>query len=230
MEPIVIIAAIAGTVGAYMKWESSSKKKKEEQARIAAEIQRDKEIEYAQQQLKLFSNWLTPAMVIDSNIWMNERYESFFHCMKLSCILKKYKIELFGVQFDEISNIKKAASYGDPKNARARIAINRVEALQKVNLLRVVPISIDAKRGAYADPLIVTVLAQQSREGKRCTFFSDDKELRVRVRQHFSDYSEADWQIVEVETYIGTCEKIVRGYQLLSEKNKSEQGSGGNGG
>lgn len=237
MEPIAVVAALAGTFGAYIKWTSHNKRKREEQERAMAEErrikleeERDKVIKDAMEQLLLFAEWLTPAMVIDSNIWMNERYDSFFSCIRLACLIKKYRIELFGVQFDEISNIKKAAQYGDARNARARIAINRIEALQKDNFLRVIPITVDAKRGAYADPLIVKVLAQQSREGKKCTFFSDDKELRVRVRQHLSDYAEADWQIVEVENHLPTCEKILNGHRELWKRKQSEQAGSGNGG
>ena len=171
-------------------------------------------VAYAEKELGRFCNLFTPVMIIDSNIWMDEDYDSFFECVRLACIRKNYEIELFGVQFDEIANIKKTSSYGEVRNRRARLAINRIEYLQKARLLRVVPVTVDAKRGAYADPLIVKVLASKSREGKECTLFTNDKELRVRARQVLSDYSEADYQIVEIANYMGTYEKIAEGYQI----------------
>lgn len=197
------------------------KRMKNEQDRIEAEIQRDKEILYAEQQLARFSKWLTPVMVIDSNIWMNERYKFFFDCMELSCDLKKYRIKLLSVQYDEIRNIKEAALHGDPKSAKARIAISRIRAFQKVNLLNVPGISIDAKKGADAGPEIVKFLAEQLGEGKSCTFFSDDKELRVRVHEKLREISEDNWEIVEIQDHLGTFEKIVKGFQLRAEKAKA---------
>ena len=234
MEVITILAAVAAATGGFKTWEAHRRRKREaaekaqEEARQAAErarqeVERAQKIAYATEQLRRFSNWLTQVMIIDSNIWMNENYDSFFHSMRLACISKKYKIELFGLQFDEIANIKKSVNFGEAKNRRARMAINRIEEFQKADILRVIPITIDAKRGAYADPLIVKVLATKSREGKECTLFSDDKELRVRARQFLADHSEADFKIIEVENYLGTCQKIVEGFRLLEEQRKSEQ-------
>jgi hypothetical protein len=201
------------------------KEKEKERERINAEIWRDEKISLAEQKLSELGQWLTPVLVIDSNIWMNEKYDSFFDSMERACALKQFKIELFGVQFDEISNIKRSSPFGESKNIRARIAINRIEHLQKCNLLRVVPISIDAKKGAYADPLIVKVLSQQLQQGKNCTFFSDDKELRVRVRQHLSDLSDVNWQILEIEDWIDVCNVIEEGMKLRAERAENKPAS-----
>ena len=223
MEPIAILAAVAALFGGYKVWESSSQKRAEQRKRLAIEAEKTRKLEYANEQITKFEKWLTPVLVIDSNIWMNESYDSFFRCLHWACLRKKYKVELFGVQFDEISNIKKAVSYGDPRNSRARTAINRVERLQKAGFLNVTPITIDSARGAYADPTIVKILAQKSREGRECTLFSDDKELRVRVRQNLMNNAEADWTIVELESYIGTCTKIVEGMQVITERRELER-------
>lgn len=223
MEPITILAAAAALFGGYKAWESSSQKKEKERKRLAIEAEKTRKLEYANEQIANFEKWLTPVLVIDSNIWMNQFYDSFFQCLRWACERKKYKVELFGVQFDEISNIKKAVSYGDPRNSRARIAINRVEHLQKAKFLKVTPITIDSARGAYADPTIVKILAQKSREGRQCTLFSDDKELRVRVRQHLMDNAEADWKIVELENHIGICTKIVEGLEVIKERIELER-------
>lgn len=223
MEPIAILVTAVALFGGYKALQFSSQEEEEKRKRLAIEAEKTRKLEYANEQIAEFENWLTPVLVVDSNIWMNESYNSFFRCLHWACLRKKYKVELFGVQFDEISNIKKSVSYGDPRNYRARIAINRVEHLQKAGFLKVIPITIDSARGAYADPIIVSILAQKSREGRQCTLFSDDKELRVRVRQHLMDNAEAEWKIVELESYIGTCDIIAEGLQVIIERQELER-------
>jgi len=130
---------------------------------------------------------------------------------------------LFGVQFDEITNIKKNSKYKAPKNLRSRIAIDRIEQFQKAGLLKVIPITINAKKDAYADPVIVEVLTKQSQEGKFCTLFSDDKELRIRVRQKFYDRANADWNIIEMEKILPDCKKIALGMELILSIRRANQ-------
>lgn len=49
----------------------------------------------------------------------------------------------------------------------------------------------------------------KSREGKECTLFTDDKELRIRARQVLADHAEADYQIIEIENYLLNFQKVV---------------------
>jgi len=216
-KTILLLLAVSAIVATPYGIKKQIEKKQSEKAAIEKRIQDSEKVAYAKKQLELFCNWLTLIMIIDSNIWMNEDYDSFFACMRLACIKKEYRIDLFGVQFDEMANIKKACSYGEVRNKRARLAINRIEDFQKEKLLNIVPVTLDAKRGAYADPVIVKVLATKSREGKECTLFSNDKELRVRARQVLADYSEADSSIIEIENYIGTFQSILEGYRLMAD-------------
>lgn len=217
MDPVAIILTAVAAFGGYAALNSS--KKKEEERKMKEEEEKKRQKEYAEAELAKFKDWLTPVLVIDSNIWMNEKYESFFHCLRYVC-LNRHKIELFGVQFDEITNIKKSTNFGDERNRRARIAIERIETLQEEGSLTITPITMDASRRAYADPTIVKILAQKSEEGLRCTFISDDKELRVRVRQHLmniesseksSSHPSADgrnWEIVDLQKQNLVCIKI----------------------
>lgn len=204
MEPMVIILSALAVFGGYTAY---SKKKEEEQLRKIQEERRRKE-KYAQEELVKFEKWLTPVLVIDSNIWMNESYESFFKCLYCACHRANYKVEIFGVQFDEITNIKKSTAYSDMKNMRARMAIKRIETLQEDGLLSISPITIDAARGAYADPVIIKILNQKSQEGHKCTFFSDDVELRVRVREHLSNHDNSNFEIVDMKKIIFGCNEI----------------------
>lgn len=179
---------------------------------IEAERRRDV-VRKADELLNAAREYLTPCLVIDSNIWMNEAYDAVFLTLNVLCKQMSYKLVLFGVQFDEISNIKKATNYGDERNKRSRIAINRIESLQKEGLLTIQPISLDAERGAYADPLLVKILSTESRKGVKCTFISDDKELRIRVREHLTNCAQAEWNVIEIDTLIPQCELISESFK-----------------
>lgn len=171
--------------------------------------ERNKLAEFANQYINDFSRYLTSCLVIDSNIWMNEEYDDFFVVMELSCRKYGYKLILFCPQFDEISNIKKKVGYGESKNSRARLAINRIEHFQISGLLNVRPITIDSQKGAYADPIIVKIINLRAKAGDRCCFISDDKELRVRVRQHLLDNSEnKTWEIVGIDSILSDCKRV----------------------
>ncbi|AHF93944.1 hypothetical protein OPIT5_01230 [Opitutaceae bacterium TAV5] len=150
--------------------------------------------------------WSSSCFIIDSNIWMNEDYDSFFVFLKEWCENCKHSIVLFGEQFDEISNIKKGTVYREDRNRRSRLAINRIEYFQKLSLLNITPISMDAKIGAYADPVIVKIITSEARKGNQCTFISDDKELRIRVREHLKMYAKNKWNIVEIEDTLADFE------------------------
>jgi hypothetical protein len=84
------------------------------------------------------------------------------------------------------------------KNDRARLAIYRIDDFQKKGILNILSITPDSVRNAYADPLLIEFLVNEAKKGNKCTFFSDDKELNVRVRQHLIDVSENNWHIVEL--------------------------------
>jgi len=157
-----------------------------------------------------FQNYLVEGLVIDSNIWMNERYEPFFDVLLLACKNKNHKIELLASQFDEISNIKKKSDYKDPTNRRARLAISRIERFQKENLLTIQRITVDAKNFSYADPEIVTTIISMVKKGVECIFISDDIELRIRVREHLAQLNASNWEIVLIETALDESVEIIK--------------------
>jgi hypothetical protein len=166
----------------------------EEEARRLAEeeaaAKRETELLCAEGQktLELFRDkLLTTHLVIDSNVWMNKEYDPFFST--LSHLLKEfnYQLVLYGPQFDEICNIKRKESYGTERDRSSRLATDRIEQFQKEKLLRIVQLTRTARKRAYADPLIVDVLLSVAEEGKRVCLISDDRELRIRVRQYVPD-------------------------------------------
>ena len=139
---------------------------------------------------------LDSFLVIDSNIWMSTEYTVFFQILEQQVAAQQKQIILYGPQFDEICNIKTKTEFGEAKNALARTAIDRIEKLNAKKLLRVEPITLDAKPGAYADPLIIKLLAKAAKDNKATCLVSDDKELRVRTREYLRNSTQAEQHIV----------------------------------
>ncbi len=187
---------------------------KAEAAEMRALDRRQKIVQEAEMFEARLTKYLTEVLVIDSNIWMNASYDDFFQTLTHICHNRKIQLNLFGTQFDEISNIKRSTKFGDSRNKRARHAIDRIEKLQKLGLLTVESITINSNKGAYADALIVKLLTTSTRSGKHCTFISDDKELRIRVRQHLSNLAEAHWQIVEIEDILHSCSAYIESLRI----------------
>jgi hypothetical protein len=125
---------------------------------------------------------LKDSIIIDSNIWMNPDYKNFFITLREQLKSNNNKIVLYGPQFDEICNIKKRTHFGNEVNFRARLAITRIEESQLNERLIIKPLTIDAVRGAYADPVIITMILKLLDNNENVVLISDDKELRIRMR------------------------------------------------
>jgi hypothetical protein len=140
---------------------------------------------------------------------MNEEYDLFFRVLGRCVREASTQLVLYGPQFDEICNIKLKSRYGDDRNQRARLAINRIEDFQKGDLLRIEPVTIDPNRSAYADPMIVKLLVADAKRVDRVCFISDDKELRIRVREHLRAVAPDRFAIIEGPELLGGCAKVI---------------------
>jgi hypothetical protein len=216
----IVVAAIVGATAAfapgvtYLIWRATGYQRKQEDAR--QELARR-----ANESLAFFSERiLAKCLVVDSNIWMNERYECFFTALRYAARSSGYKIALFGPQFDEICNIKSRrrrrrngllftrTKLDMTKEQRARMAINRIESLQTLGLLTIKPVTINADPRAYADPKILKVLAAASRKGDSICFVSDDKELRIRAREVLRHHSESQILILGGNELLDRCKYV----------------------
>ena len=79
----------------------------------------------------------------------------------------------------------------------SRVAIGRIEELQKLGLLRIENITLKAQN-AYADSLIIQGAIEAVKTGRNTTVVTNDKELRIRLRQHLTDTGLDNWQIVDL--------------------------------
>jgi hypothetical protein len=169
-----------------------------------------------------FLRYLTPCLLFDSNVWMHENYDALFDGLIQQFCVAGYVLVLPGFQFDEISGVKKRSDYDDPKGRRARIAISRVEVLQKSGYLRIANVTEDAKANVYADPLLLKMMLESASRGVASTFVANDIELRIRVREHLSQVSETLWQVVGADELMYDLEAIAVAERFKS-KDKGER-------
>lgn len=198
--------------GGWWWWDTERQKRRVRHEYEQADFQnRQAQVEHNKKWLAYFAdNILVECLVIDSNIWMNEKYDMFFKALKIAAQKMKFKIALPGAQFDEICNIKRRTGYGEPNNQRARLAITRIEQALKEDWLRINSISIDSDKTAYADPVLVKIIRSAVKAGQRVCFLSDDVELRIRIRAQMADLKPEKWNIIEMQTIVSGCEAITR--------------------
>ncbi|MDZ4404980.1 PIN domain-containing protein [Prosthecobacter sp.] len=156
--------------------------------------------------------------MVDSNIWMNREYEAFFGALRLAALEAKRQVVLPGVQFDEICNIKNRTGYEDQKNKRARLAINRIEKAQKEKWLRIDSISTNADKRAYADPIVAKIVRDALKLDQQVYFFSDDIELRIRIREQNHDIEPTRLGIYEIQEILAGCEAIIEADKLIQSQ------------
>ena len=129
---------------------------------------------------------------------MHGDYDAFFQLLEKILRKANRKIIIYGVQFDEICNIKSSHEYGSQKSKRARLAINRIENFQKNEILKIETVSIKSERWAYADPVVLKLLISLSKESHSVVFISNDKELRIRARE-LVRIGQATTQVIGIE-------------------------------
>ena len=175
-------AAAAVAILSQQSEKEDAKRKEEEEKRKAEEgerARREKE-EALAARARLAPDLLSHTLVIDSNVWMGEEYDAFFLLLADVLAEARRPLVMFGAQFDEICALKRGQDEGAA--GQAQRAIDRVERLQKQDLLHVEPGAIDAQRVSSADPPVLKLLVTLHQRQRTVTFISADNELRIRAR------------------------------------------------
>lgn len=191
------IAAYAASKSNENK-ERKEKEKRQHDAQVAKEEKEKKKLNIIASRKEIIGfeqSWekrLTSLIIVDSNIWMQKEYDSFFR--NLTWVMERFSstIKMSSIQFDEIVNLKDLP-YSNPKSKLARCALARIEAFQKIGLIEIIPMKFEANKYAYADPDIIKFLVDSSREYPVMTLVSDDRELRIRTNQIVKDKSKSSF-------------------------------------
>ena len=153
-------------------------------------------------------------LILDSNAWMNEAFDSFFRTLRRCATEMQKQIVLATPQFNEICSRKRTTAADDPANRRARLAINRVEQLQKEGLLRIAKAPVEAPVNPNADPLEVSILMAEAKPVNSIFFISDDEELRIRVREFLRKHPADRWKVLDFSGLTPGCEAVVQAEKL----------------
>ncbi|MDB4442219.1 hypothetical protein N9219_02240 [bacterium] len=160
-------------------------------------------------------NLFLDCLIIDSNIWMDDRpqYDNFISVFRF--LLKSFNIRyiFYGPQFDEICNKKKRTGYGESANRRSRTAIKRIDKLSDENLLEITQINFESKYPGHVDPLLIKLLLIAAKKGKSVTLLSNDVELRIRAREKLKEHNVDDYKILkmdDLEKHINTIQLAMK--------------------
>ena len=153
-------------------------------------------------------------LILDSNAWMNEGFDSFFQALRRCATETQKQLVLSVPQFNEICSRKRTTAADDPVNRRARLAINRIEQLQKEGLLRIAKAPTDFMKDPHADPLEVSILIAEAKPANSIHFISDDEELRIRVREFLRKHPADRWKVLDFAALLPGCEAVVQAERL----------------
>lgn len=181
------------------------------QAAQDAERERREQQQLADKARDFIRNCLqSDAFVIDSNIWMNPEYKSFFTALWITLKTEHKRMILNGAQFDEMCRIKRDTAYGQERNANARYAIGWIADLQDADLLEIEQ-DASAKRNAYADIEIIRSLCGTLERGGTAYLATDDVELRIRAKEAVRTAPGGTLKIVEfadkLAMFVALCQE-----------------------
>ncbi len=203
-----------------LRKEQQQKEREEQAARLKKEkeekekIQREN-LEIAAATIEEFeASWRdngNSVVVIDSNIWMEQKYHQLFEALPDQMKLLNSSITISSVQLDEIVNLKNLA-YQNPKSKLARRAMNRMEKMQKKGVLDLSTDSHESRKGAYADRAILELISKPGIDLSRAKVVSDDRELRMRAFQILKDAGATSFDVLagdEFQTnFFSYCEAV----------------------
>ena len=153
-------------------------------------------------------------LILDSNAWMNEGFDAFFRTLRRCATEMQKQIVLAAPQFNDICSRKRTTAADDPVNRRARLAINRVEQLQKEGLLRIAKAPVETPANTHKDPLEVSILMAEAKPANSIFFISDDEELRIRVREFLRKHPADRWRVLDFSSLTPGCEAVVEAEKL----------------
>lgn len=146
-------------------------------------------------QLNLFCSELeNVSLYIDSNIFMDERFEPLFENFKKFNL----KIILLNEQYHELYHLKK--SENDTKSFRARNAFRLIEELLNLKKLTIKDLDPEQTTKAYADPILIKRIIADIQNQKKVVFITEDRDLKIRLKVQMEQKS-LDENLISIYDY-----------------------------
>ena len=140
-------------------------------------------------------------LYIETSIWVDRSYNPLFSFLNTH-LSKDQKLILPKSQFEEITSIKY-------QNVGAYLALERIEKLQKRNLLVIQEQELSPMQNvAEYSPLVRVIMSHLQREQK-VSFITNDTELRIRLRSDAQEFEQA-LNIYQGQPILKDCKLLLK--------------------
>lgn len=160
------------------------------------------------------------VIYIDSNIFMDEKFIDIltnFEKYQLNIIIPKE-------QYDELYNIKQKSE--DSKQKKARDAFKIIETFLDLNILHIENINENTNnKNAYADIVFINRINQHIQNKENIVFFTDDADLRIRVKSMNKDSLVKIYGFKELDILIENKRKLFneKWNPIIKEKEREKE-------
>ena len=190
---VLLLLPVFYLIGMYRAFTSSARKVKRDARSLEKTFLRD---------------LLRDAAVIDSTVWQNENYGSFFEALSILLAVTGEKFILYDCQLQELTNTpdKPDAQEGlQKKIAQAKALIGKLRARDVIARETADISSLEA--GASAGPAAVQALILAARTSRNVTLVSDNRGLIAQARKAMKQRKTGITIIDNLEDLEAACRK-----------------------
>jgi hypothetical protein len=128
----------------------------------------------------VFRPLLRDVLVIDTPVWLNEKYANFFNALAIVCAANNKKLLLFDEQRDEIMMTAQQTFESAGQATAVHDAQSPLKQFMDNNLI--IHEHLDLPDEAADEPLSIKLLVCAAKKSRNVTFLSDNRELVDRAR------------------------------------------------
>ena len=132
-----------------------------------------------------FRALLRDVLVIDTSVWLNEKYAGFFNALSIVLAANNKKLLLFDKQGDEILMTAQKTFEIDGQATAVRDALSPLRQFMDNNLIIRDP--LDSSDEFADEPLLIKLMVCAAKKSHNVILISDSRELIVRARMILKD-------------------------------------------
>jgi len=130
----------------------------------------------------VFRPLLRDVLVIDTPVWLNEKYASFFNALSIVLAANNKKHLLFDEQRDEIMMRAQQTFESAGQSKTVHDAQSPLKQFMDKNLIIGEPLDVSDEIEIADEPLPIKLLVCAAKKSRNVTFLSDNRELIARAR------------------------------------------------
>ena len=130
----------------------------------------------------VFRLLLRDVLVIDTPLWLSEKYAGFFNALAIVCAANNKKLLLFDEQRDEILMTAQQTFESAGQSKTVHDAQSPLKQFMDKNLIIGEPLDVSDEIEIADEPLPIKLLVCAAKKSRNVTFLSDNRELVARAR------------------------------------------------